>query len=58
MPATLIGLHGDDLFQALLALKLPDVATKNIILEAVLAGQRLTMQETVDLRSLIDEEIV
>ena len=43
LPATLIGLHGDELFQALVALQLPEVAMKNVHLEAVLAAQRLTM---------------
>ena len=49
LPATLIGLHGDELFQALVALQVPEVATKNVHLEAALAAQRLTMQEIVDL---------
>ena len=49
LPATLIGLHGDELFQALVALQVPDVAMKNMHLEAALAAQRLAMQETVDL---------
>ena len=49
LPATLIGLHGDELFQALVALQVPEVATKNVHLEAALAAQRLAMQETVDL---------
>ena len=38
MPATLIGLHGDEPFQALVALQLPEVATKNVHLEAALAA--------------------
>ena len=49
LPATLIGLQGDELFQALVALQLPEVATKNVHLEAALAAHRLAMQETVDL---------
>ena len=49
MPATLIGLHGDKLFQALVALQVPEVATKNVHLEAALVAQRLAMQETIDL---------
>ena len=36
LPATLIGLHGDELFQALVALQVPEVATKNVHLEAAL----------------------
>ena len=31
LPATLIGLHGDELFQALVALHVPEVATKNVL---------------------------
>ena len=53
LPAALIGLHGDELFQALVALQVPEVATKNVHLEAALA-----MQETVDLRIHDYEEIV
>ena len=49
LPATLIGLHVDELSQALVALQVPEVTTKNLHLEAVLAAQRLVMQETVDL---------
>jgi hypothetical protein len=49
LPATLIGLHGDNLFHALVALQLPDVTTKNVHLEATLAAQHLAEQETVDL---------
>ena len=58
MPATLIGLDGDELFQALVALQLLEVATKNVHLEAALAAQRLSMQETVDLHIHVYEEIV
>ena len=58
LPATLIGLHGDELFQALVALQVPEVVTKNVHLEAALATQRLAMQETVDLHIHVYEEIV
>ena len=58
LPATLIGLHGDELFQALVALQVPEVATKNVHLEAALAAQRLAMQENVDLHIHVYEEIV
>ena len=58
LPATLIGLHGDELFQALVALQVPEVATKNVHLEAALAAQHLAMQETVDLHIHVYEEIV
>ena len=58
LPATLIGLHGDELFQALVALQVPEVATKNVHLEAALAAQCLAMQETVDLHIHVYEEII
>jgi hypothetical protein len=58
LPATLIGLHGDELFQALVALQLPEVATKNVHLEAALVAQCLAMQETIDLHIHVYEEIV
>ena len=58
LPATLIGLHGDELFQALVALQLPEVATNNLHLEAALAAQRLAMQETIDLHIQVYEENV
>ena len=38
LPATLIGLHGDELFQALVALQVQAVTTKNVHLEAALAA--------------------
>ena len=49
LPAILISLHGDKLFQALVALHVLEVTTKNVHLEAALAAQCLAMQETVDL---------
>ena len=55
LPATLISLHGDELFQALVALQVPEVATKNVHLKAALAVQRLAMQETVDMHIHIEE---
>ena len=58
LPATLIGLHGDELFQALVALQVLEVTTKNVHLEAALAVQRLAMQEIVDLHIHIYEEII
>ena len=58
LPATLIGLHGDELFQALVALQVLEVATKNVHLEAALAAQHLAMQETVDVHIHVYEEIV
>ena len=58
LPATLIGLHGDELFQALVALQVPEVAMKNVHLDAALAAQRLAMQETIDLHIHVYKEIV
>ena len=37
---------------------MPEVATKNVHLEAALAAQRLTMQETVDLHIHVYDRIV
>ena len=48
LPATLIGLHGRNLFQALVALRLPADATKNVHLEVALAARRLALQEFID----------
>ena len=58
LPATLIGFQGDELFEALVALQLPEVAPKNVHLEAALAAQCLAMQETVDLHIHVYKEIV
>src|SRR3989337_567041 len=58
LPATLIGLQGDELFEALVALQLSEVVTKNVHLEAALAAQRLAMQETIDLHIHVYEEII
>ena len=58
LPAALIGLHGDELFQTLVALQVPEVVTKNVHLEAALTAQRLAMQETIDLHIHVYEEIV
>ncbi|SPT17270.1 unnamed protein product [Triticum aestivum] len=58
LPATLIGLHGQNLFEALVALRLLADATKNVHLEVALAARRLAMQETVDLHIHVYERIV
>ena len=58
LPATLIGLHGRNLFQALVALRLPADATKNVHLEVALTTRRLTLQEFVDLHIHVYEQIV
>ena len=46
LPATLIGLHGRNLFQALVALRLPADAMKNVHLEVALTARRLTASVT------------
>ncbi|SPT17158.1 unnamed protein product [Triticum aestivum] len=58
LPTTLIGLHGRNLFQALVALQLPTDATKNVHLEVALAVRHLHLQETVDLHIHVYERIV
>ena len=58
LPATLIGLHGRNLFQALVALRLPADAMKNVHLEVALAARRLALQEFVDLHIHVYEQIV
>ncbi|XBH55277.1 hypothetical protein VPH35_077394 [Triticum aestivum] len=58
MPATLNGLYGDNLFDALVALRLPAVAPENVHLEVALAAQRLAQQDTVDIIIHIYAQIV
>ena len=58
LPVTLIGLQGDELFEAPVALQLSKVVTKNVHLEATLAVQRLALQETVDFHIHVYEEVV
>ena len=58
LPATLIGLHGRNLFQALVALRLPTDAMKNVHLEVALATRHLALQESVDLHIHVYEQIV
>src|SRR4051812_15252310 len=58
LPTTLIGLHGRNLFQALVALRLPADATKNVHLEVALATRRLALQEFVNLHIHVHEQIV
>ena len=48
MPATLNGLYGDNLFDTLVALRLPAVVPENVHLEVALAAQPLAQQDTVD----------
>ena len=54
---TAVKKRADDL-AVLVALQVPEVATKNVHLEAALVTQRLAMQETVDLHIHVYEEIV
>ena len=51
MPATLNGLYGDNLFDALVALRLPAVAPENVHLEVALSVQPLAHQGTIDIIS-------
>ena len=50
VPATLNGHYGNNLFDALVALRLPAVASENVHLEVALAAQRLAQQDTIDTR--------
>lgn len=54
MPATLNGLYGDNLFDALVALRLPAVAPENVHLEVALAAQ----QDTIDIITHVYAQIV
>ena len=49
MPATLNGNYGDNLFDALVALRLPAIAPENVHLEVALATQRLAQQDTINI---------
>ena len=58
MPATLNGLYGDNLFDALVALRLPADATKNVHLEVALAARRPALQEFIYLHIHMYEQIM
>ena len=58
MPATLNGHYGDNLFDALVALRLPAVAPENVHLEVALATQRLAQQDTIDIITHVYTQIV
>ena len=58
MPATLKGHYGDNLFDALVALRLPAIAPENVHLEVALAAQRLAQQDTMDIVIHVYEKIV
>ena len=50
MPATLNGHYGNNLFDALVALRLPAVVPENVHLKVALAAQRMAQQDTIDTR--------
>ena len=58
MPATLNSLYGDNLFDALVALRLPAVAPENVRLEVALTAQRLAQQDTIDIITHVYAQIV
>ena len=58
MPATLNGHYGDNLFNALVALRLPAVAPENVHLEVALVAQRLAQQDTIDIITHVYVQIV
>ena len=58
MPTTLNGHYGDNLFDALVAVRLPTVAPENVHLEVALAAQRLAQQDTIDIITHIYAQIV
>ena len=58
MPATLNDHYGDNLFDALVALRLSVVASKNVHLEVALAAQCLAQQDTIDIITHVYAQIV
>ena len=58
MPATLNGHYGDNLFDALVALRLPAIASENVHLKVALAAQRLAQQDTIDVITHVYAQIV
>ena len=58
MPATLNGLYGDNLFDALVALRLLAVMTENVRLKVALAAQRLVQQDTINIITHVYAQIV
>ena len=57
MPATLNDHYGDNLFDPLVALRLPAVTPENAHLEFALAVQRLAQQDTIDIITHIYAEL-
>ena len=49
MPATLNGHYGNNLLDALVALRLPAVSPENVHLEVALTAQRLAQQDTINI---------
>ena len=58
MPATLNGHYGDNLFDALVALRLPAVAPENVHLEVALDAQRLVQKDTIDIITHVYKQII
>ena len=58
MPATLNGHYGDNLFDALVVLRLPAVASENVHLEVALAAQRLAQQDTINIVTHVYVQII
>ena len=58
MPATLNGHYGNNLFDALVALRLPAIAPENVHHEVALAAQRLAQQDTIDIITHVHAQIV
>ena len=58
MPATLNGHYGNNLFDELVALRLPAVAPENVQLEVALAAQRLAQQDISDIITHVYAQIV
>ena len=58
MPATLNGHYGNNLFDALVALRLPAIAPENVHLEVALAAQRLAQQDTINIITHVYAQII
>ena len=58
MPTTLNGHYGDNLFDALVALRLPPIVPENVRLEVALAAQGLVQQDTIDIITHVYAQIV
>jgi hypothetical protein len=58
LPATLIGLHGNDLFHELMKLQLLADVTKNVHLEIALAAQCLAVQEFINLHIQVYKQVI